>query len=173
MTSSISVVTPQFTTHQSVYWCSFVSIRGSSFPFVDNSLPLTDTFTLAPLVEILCPVPTFGGSLLSLLQPLSGPSSSFVPLRGYLFWAFLDNPQLFQARRAPAPHDGAHHSEEKQPIVHEDEPPVNTNRHKDRRTSFNDKRRPNASALLSRWCDHVMGGSPPGSAGVPPAQILS
>ena len=30
----------------------------------------------------------------------------------------------------------------------------------------------NASALLSRWCDPVMGGSPPGSAGVPPAQIL-
>ena len=32
---SILVVTPsQLTTHQSVYWCSFVSIRGSSFPFV-------------------------------------------------------------------------------------------------------------------------------------------
>ena len=28
------------------------------------------------------------------------------------------------------------------------------------------------NALLSRWCDPVMGGSPPGSAGVPPAQIL-
>ena len=27
-------------------------------------------------------------------------------------------------------------------------------------------------SLLSRWCDPVMGGSPPGSAGVPPAQIL-
>ena len=50
--------------------------------------------------------------------------------------------------------------------------PMNTNRHEDRWTSFNHKRRQNASALLSRWCDHVMGGSPPGSAGVPPAQIL-
>ena len=49
--------------------------------------PLTDT--LAPFVEIFSPCPTFGGSLLSLLQPLSGPSSSFVALRGYLF-AFVD-----------------------------------------------------------------------------------
>ena len=45
--------------------------------------PLTDT--LAPFVEIFSPFPTLGGSLLSLLQPLSGPSSSFVALRGYLF----------------------------------------------------------------------------------------
>ena len=36
----------------------------------------------------------------------------------------------------------------------------------------NDNWRQNASALLSRWCDPVMGGSPPGSVGVPPAQIL-
>ena len=49
---------------------------------------------------------------------------------------------------------------------------INTNRPEDGWTSFNGKRRQNASALLSRWCDHVMGGSPPGSAGVPPAQIL-
>ena len=141
-------------------------------PFADSSLtPLKDT--LAPLVEVFSPFPTFCGFLLSLLQPLSGPSGSFVPLRGYLFLGFLDNPQLFQARRAPAPHDGAHHSEEKQPIVHEDEPPVNTNRHKDRRTSFNDKRRPNASAILCPWYHDVMGACPPGSAGVPPAQILS
>ena len=49
---------------------------------------------------------------------------------------------------------------------------MNTNRHQDRWTSFNDNWRQNASALLSRWCDHAMGGSPPGSAGVPPAQIL-
>ena len=49
---------------------------------------------------------------------------------------------------------------------------INTNRHEDRWTSFNDNWRQNASALLSRWCDPVMGGSPPGSAGVPPAQIL-
>ena len=50
---------------------------------------------------------------------------------------------------------------------------INTNRPEDRWTSFNHNWRQNASALLSRWCDPVMGGSPPGSAGVPPAQILS
>ena len=49
---------------------------------------------------------------------------------------------------------------------------INTNRPEDRWTCFNDNWRQNASALLSRWCDPVMGGSPPGSAGVPPAQIL-
>ena len=75
-------------------------------------------------------------------------------------------------KSGPRPHDGAHHSEGKQPFVNEDEPPMNTNRHEDRWTSFNDNWRQNASALLSRWCDPVMGGSPPGSAGVPPAQIL-
>ena len=48
---------------------------------------------------------------------------------------------------------------------------MNTNRHEGW-TSFNDNWRQNTSALLSRWCDPVMGGSPPGSAGVPPAQIL-
>ena len=37
---------------------------------------------------------------------------------------------------------------------------MNTNRHKDRWTSFNDNWRQNTSALLSRWCDPVMGGSP-------------
>ena len=75
-------------------------------PFADSSLiPLTDT--LAPLVEVFSPFPTFGGFLLSLLQPLrvpsrtpfptfggslssllqrlSGPSPFFVALRGYLF----------------------------------------------------------------------------------------
>ena len=36
----------------------------------------------SPFLEIFSPFPTFGGSLLSLLQPLSGPSWSFVPLRG-------------------------------------------------------------------------------------------
>ena len=64
-------------------------------PLANSSLaPLTDP--KAPLVEISFAFPTFGGSRLSLLQPLSGPSSSFVPLRGYLFLAFVDNPQLFQ-----------------------------------------------------------------------------
>ena len=38
-----------------------------------------------PFVEIYSPCPTFGGSLSSFLQPLSGPSSSFVALRGYPF----------------------------------------------------------------------------------------
>ena len=45
--------------------------------------PLTDP--ILPLVEIFSPFPTFGGSLLSFLQPLRGPSSSFVALRGFLF----------------------------------------------------------------------------------------
>ena len=49
---------------------------------------------------------------------------------------------------------------------------MNTNRPEDRWISFNHGWRHNASTLLSRWCDPVMGGSPPGSAGVPPAQIL-
>ena len=53
--------------------------------------------------------------------------------------------------------------EEKRPIVHEDEPPMNTNRHKDRQTSFNDKRRPNASAILCPWYHDVMGACPPGA----------
>ena len=34
-------------------------------------------------------------------------------------------------KSGPRPHDGAHHSEEKQPFVNEDEPPMNTNRHQD------------------------------------------
>ena len=58
-------------------------------PFADSSFgPLTDP--LAPLVGISSAFPTFGGSLLSFLQPLSGPSSSFVALRGFLFLAFVD-----------------------------------------------------------------------------------
>ena len=71
---------------------------------------------------------------------------------------------LFQISSAPAPHDGADHSRVKQGLFQI--------RHEDRWTSFNDNWRQNASALLSRWRDPVMGGSPPGSAGVPPAQIL-
>ena len=68
-------------------------------PFADSSFALL-TDPLSPLVEIFSPFPTFGGSLLSFLQPLSGPSSSFVALRGFLFLAFVDNPQLFQASGA-------------------------------------------------------------------------
>ena len=62
--ASMSFPIPNFargSTHHSVYWCSFVSIRGSSFPFMD----------------IFFPFPTLSGSLWSLRQPLSGPSSSF------------------------------------------------------------------------------------------------
>ena len=50
---------------------------------------------------------------------------------------------------------------------------MNTNRPEDRWTSFNHKRRQNASAIFYPWCDEVMGGSPPGSAGVPPAPSLA
>ncbi len=42
-------------------------------PFADSSFALL-TDPLLPLVEIFSPFPTFGGSLLSFLQPLSGPS---------------------------------------------------------------------------------------------------
>ena len=95
----------------SIFECAFVEnlsvLRGPSRipfesfptpwnPFPDSSFALL-TDPLSPLVEIFSPFPTFGGSLLSFLQPLSGPSSSFVALRGYLFLAFVDNPQLFQA----------------------------------------------------------------------------
>ena len=74
-------------THQSFYWCSFVSIRGSSFLFVDISFPFVSFFValhgpfsslLQPLGAlggfILSPLPTHGGYLSSLLQLLSGPS---------------------------------------------------------------------------------------------------
>ena len=54
-------------------WTPFESIPTPWDPFADSSFaPLTDT--LAPLVEISSPLPTFGGSLLSFLQPLRGPS---------------------------------------------------------------------------------------------------
>ena len=56
-------------------------------PYADSALALL-TDPLAPLVEVISPFPTFGGSLLSFLQPLSGPWgpwSAFVALRGYLF----------------------------------------------------------------------------------------
>ncbi len=83
---------------------------------------------IPPLVEVFYPY-----------QPLAHPSRSFsnllVALRApswiSLFLAFVDNTQLSQVSPAPAPHDGAHHSEGKQPFVNEDEPPMNTNRHED------------------------------------------
>ena len=66
----------------------------------------------------------------------------------------LGNSRL-PASRAPALVCGSF--EEKRPIVSEDEPPMDSNRHEDRWTSFNHKRRQNASALLCPWCDDVMG----------------
>ena len=83
--------------------------------------------------------------------------------------------RLFQVSVAPAPHDGVHHSEEKQPFVNEDEPPMNTNEYEEAQRQIDLLQRqlaPTYFCTLSRWCDPVMGGSPPGSAGVPPAQIL-
>ena len=53
------------------------SLRGLIFN------PLNRYFS--PFLEIFSPYPTFGGSLLSLLQRLRGPSPFFVALRGYLF----------------------------------------------------------------------------------------
>ena len=115
------------------------------------------------------------------LVALRRPSCPFVD---FFYGSSLITPSIGFRQVGPLPcpirpHDGlfqtsrrSHHSEGKQPFVNEDEPPMNTNRHEDRWTSFNDNWRQNASALLSRWCDPVMGGSPPGSAGVPPAQIL-
>ena len=55
------------------------SLGRSSWPFVDKFLPIRPSWITAP------PFPTLGGSLSSLLQPLSGPSPFFVALRGYLF----------------------------------------------------------------------------------------
>ena len=94
--------------------CAFVDNVGAlsgpsrtpfdSFPTPWNSFAhsffaaLTDS--LALLVEVFSPFPTIGGTLSSLLQPLSGPSSSLVALRGHLFLVFLDNPQLFKASLA-------------------------------------------------------------------------
>ena len=53
------------------------SLRGLIFYLLDRYF--------SSFLEIFSPFPTFGGSLLSLLQPLSGPSLFFVALRGYVF----------------------------------------------------------------------------------------
>ena len=66
----------------------------------------------------------------------------------------LGNSRL-PASRAPALPCGSF--EETRPIVNEDEPRMNTKRHEDRCTSFNDKRHQNASAIWCPWCDDVMG----------------
>ena len=52
---------------------SFESFPTPWDPFADSSFALL-TDPLSPLVEIFSPFPTFGGSLLSFLQPLRGPS---------------------------------------------------------------------------------------------------
>ena len=91
-------------------------LRGPSCPFVEIFFPsclsswaFTDPFRVfsnpleslrgiifcpldgyfSPFLEIFSPFPTFGGSLSSLLQRLSGPSPFFVALRGNLFAFFL------------------------------------------------------------------------------------
>ncbi len=61
-------------------------------------------------------------------RPRSRVGASPVAPRGPLL--FL----LFQVNSAPAPHDGADHAREKHPIVNNDEPRMNTNRHEDRWT---------------------------------------
>ena len=58
------------------------------------------------------------------LSVLRAPSCPFVD---FFFWVFVDNPQLFQASRAPALPCGL--LEEKRPTVDEDEPPMDTNKH--------------------------------------------
>ena len=58
------------------------------------------------------------------LSVLRAPSCPFVD---FFFWVFVDNPQLFQASRAPALLCGSF--EEKRPIVDEDEPRMDTNKH--------------------------------------------
>ena len=81
----------------------------------------------------------------------------------------LGNSRL-PASPAPAPNDGADHSRKNGRSLmktNHEWTPINTNRPEDRWTSFNDNWRQNASALLSRWCDPVMGGSPPRERGRP------
>ena len=98
----------------------FLSFRGNLFPLSDLwRIPLepspTPSWPFAVLrgpswisfclfVEIFSPLPTFGGSLSSLLQPLRGPLPFFVVLRGYLFvfsWkSFLPSQPLADPSRA-------------------------------------------------------------------------
>ena len=67
-------------------WTPFESFPTPWNPFADSSFALL-TDPLSPLVEIFSPFPTFGGSLLSFLQLLSGPSWSpkilFLAFAGY------------------------------------------------------------------------------------------
>ena len=63
---------------------SFVPLRGYLFS-LSVFLRGPSWIESRRFLEIFSPFPTLGGSLLSLLQPLSGPSPFFVALRGYLF----------------------------------------------------------------------------------------
>ena len=74
-----------------------------SWPFAVLRGPSWISF--CPFLEIFSPCPTFGRSFLSLLQPLSGPSWSFVPLRGYLFvlWTGPTNSRNCGRRDWPPP----------------------------------------------------------------------
>ena len=63
-----------------------VSLRRSSWPFVDKFLPFRPSWISSS------PYPTLGGSLSILRRPLSGPSSFFVALRGYVFLPFRGFP---------------------------------------------------------------------------------
>ena len=116
----------------------------TSYPYVGN-----------PLIG-------FSSPDLGFVSDKSGPRP---PRRG---GSFESETGFVSDKSRPRHHDWCSITQRKKlPIVFEDEPRMNTNRHEERWTSFNDNWRQNASAR--RWCDPVMGGSPPGSAGVPPA----
>ena len=71
----------------------------------------------------------------------------------------LGNSRL-PASRAPVPRDGADHSRKNSRSLlktNHQWTRMNTNRPEDRWTSFNHKRRQNASAIFCPWCDEVMG----------------
>ena len=65
----------------------FVALRRPSWPFVEMFLPLP----FRPSWISSSPYPTLGGPLSIPLQPLRGPSSSLVALRGHVF-AFAFSP---------------------------------------------------------------------------------
>ena len=95
------------------------------------------------------------------LSVLRGPSSSCVFLRGFLFLAFVDNSQWFQASPAPALPGGSFESETGfVSVTRTDGPPSTTT----------------GAKMLLHFCPVGVTLSweeaPPGSAGVPPAQSL-
>ena len=134
------------------------SLPGRRVPsmFISSDSPISKHTPARWLLEPpVTPPPPINNSSISFLVSLRVPSCPFVVLRApswiSFFWALVDNPlNWFQASPAPAPHDGADHSrvkqvlfqasrpparaggsyEEKQPIVDEDEPRMDTNKHK-------------------------------------------